>query len=68
MSAPALALGVARFTRDGCGYNLDTREILPRGVNVIHQPCHWNVSREWAESMAAIHGVRLLWQGNEATP
>jgi predicted kinase len=51
---------IARFTKNGCGYDPRSRECLPRGTNVIHHPVFWDVSRERAKAIATEHGANLV--------
>jgi len=51
---------IVRFTKNGCGYDPKTRTCLSKGTNVIYHPVFWGVTKEWAESIAEEHGVKMI--------
>lgn len=53
---------VSRFTADGRGFNPVTGALAPRGTNVIYQTVYWDLSRDAAETIAALTGARLTFE------
>lgn len=51
---------IARFTKDGCGYDPVNDSKLPRGTNVMHHPVFWDVERKWAKQTAKDTGSKLV--------
>lgn len=56
--------GIARFTKDGCGYDPASKRTLPRGTNVMYHPVFWGVAKSDAEKLAKDHGANLVWEGS----
>lgn len=52
----------SRFTADGRGFNPITGASAARGTNVIHQTVYWDLSREAAQTIAALTGARLTFE------
>jgi hypothetical protein len=51
---------IARFTKDGCGYDPETGIKLPRGTNVMYHPVFWDIDKKEAEKIAEEHGAKLV--------
>ena len=41
-----------RFLVNGRALNLSTGELQQKGINVIHQMCYWNFTRETSKKIA----------------
>lgn len=50
-----------RFMYNGQNLDINTGELLSKGINVIHQVVYWNFTKETAKKIEKMLNVKAVW-------